>query len=114
NQENDFNKIWVKKTDGNNAGYVAVSDKGEETAFVNFFLVLSEFRGKGVAQELMSHAIEYSRINGATKVLLETYDCLTAARKIYTHFGFTINEQTEFLNKYGRKFKQEFWELNLK
>ena len=113
-QKNDkFTRIWIKEEEGKNAGSIAVSARENNTAFINFLLVLEEFRGKGIARELMEHTREHARRNGFTKLRLETYSCLTAARRLYAALGFCITDPVERMEKYGQTFDREFWEMEI-
>ena len=112
-KDDKFTRIWIKEEEGKNTGSIAVSRRGENTAFINFLLVLDEFRGKGIARGLMEHAREYARRNGFTKLRLETYSCLGTARKLYASLGFCIADPVERMEKYGQTFDREFWELEM-
>lgn len=94
-------------------GSIAVSRISEDTGFINFFLVLPEFRSKGIGTSLFSHVIEYSKNCSLTTLRLETYSCLKAARNLYKDFGFTMVESHQDCHKYGQRFDQEFWERRL-
>ena len=112
-KEDGFTRIWIKEVGGVNAGSIAVSKRGKATVFINFLLVINRYRGRGIAQELMNHALGYAKSAGFQKIRLETYSCLTIARKIYATFGFRISGPIKRLNRYGQSFDQEFWELHL-
>ncbi|WP_022664933.1 GNAT family N-acetyltransferase [Desulfospira joergensenii] len=112
-KDEDFTKIWIKEINGRNAGSIAISEKKKGIAFINFLLVSEEFRGRGIAGELMARAMDHAGRNGYKKLRLETYSCLKTARKIYADLGFHISEPLEEMEKYGRKFDREFWELEL-
>ena len=112
-KDDGFTKIWIKEVDNKNAGSIAISEIDKDIAFINFLLVLEEYRGKGIAQILIKHAIEYGKSNGYKFIRLETYSCLKSARKIYDGLGFKISEKVKKVEKYGQKFDQEFWQLSL-
>lgn len=113
-EKNDgFTRIWIKDSGGDRVGSVAVSRYEEGIAFLNFLLVVKEYRGRGVAHELMNRAIEHAESHGYWKVRLETYSCLRMARKIYAEFGFRIVTPVDKIEKYGQKFEREFWERDL-
>ena len=107
-------KLWIAEVDGKRAGSMAVSKLTEDTAFANFVLVLDRFRGMGIAKTLMNKIIEHSTHSGFKTLRLETYSCLRAARELYKRMGFNMTESTKNVQKYGQRFDQEFWELNLK
>lgn len=112
-QENHFNRILLAIADGHRIGCIAISLKDPETAFINFVLVTSQFRGQGVAHQLMDAVIQHANTNGISSIQLETYRFLEAARKLYQRYGFEIYQINSGLSKYGRVFDQEFWQLKL-
>ena len=109
----DFNLFLIPYVNGHRAGSIAVSKESEKTAFVNFVLVAHEFRGQGIARTMMHHIIKHSRNHNFKTVRLETYSCLTAARKLYKTLGFRLASSNKNVRKYGQNFDQEFWELKL-
>ncbi len=110
---NTFDTFWIYEIEGKRAGSIAISKLSDQVAFINFVLVLNEFRGKGVAQTLMNKAIGHARADGMTIIRLETYSCLKNARKLYKKLGFTITEPPKQIAKFGQSFDQEFWQLGL-
>lgn len=52
--------------------------------------VVPEAQGKGVGKALLSAAIEQSRTNGDTQMVLECFEDNTRARKLYESLGFRI------------------------
>jgi ribosomal protein S18 acetylase RimI-like enzyme len=112
-KKDSFSRLWIKEFDGEKVGSIAISTCSEKTAFLNFLIVLEDHRGKGIAGELMSHAISYAQTNGYESVRLETYSCLETARKLYANLGFKRLAPVETVRKYGQTFDREFWELDL-
>jgi len=109
----NFNLLLVAEIGGERAGSMAVSKSAEQVAFVNFVLVLKQFRGHGIAEKLVGHVIQRSRAAELKILRLETYSCLTSARKLYHKLGFSLVETKQNYCKYGQVFDREFWELNL-
>ncbi len=110
--EDDFNRIWIAMVDDKRAGSVAVRALSEANAFVNFVVVLDEFRGQGIARALMDGMIEHVRKQRFQKIRLETFTCLQAARDLYRDMGFTLVESNA-IHAFGRDLTQEFWQLAL-
>jgi len=50
---NEFNRLWIATAKGIPIGSIAVSLKPNKVAFINFLLVLPEFRGLGVAKKTL-------------------------------------------------------------
>jgi ribosomal protein S18 acetylase RimI-like enzyme len=108
-----FNMIWFATVDGTRIGSIAVSLKPDQTAFINFLLVMTEFRGYGVARMLLDEVISHARDHGVGSISLETYSCLESARKLYARYGFGIATKNVAVSKYGKSFDQEFWSKDL-
>jgi len=111
--EDPFNRIWIKEVDGQRAGSIAVSKMQDGAAFINFVLVLDEYRGRGIADELMRHLIAHVRGSGIQVIRLETYTCLEHARVMYKNLGFSIVSSNDDCHRFGLKLVQEYWELQL-
>ena len=111
--EDSFNRIWIKEVEGQRAGSIAVSRLDDGAAFINFVLVMDEFRGRGIAKELMHHLIEYVREAGIARIRLETYTCLEHARVMYRELGFRIASNEKDCQRFGLTLEQEYWQLDL-
>ena len=111
--DDPFNRIWIKEVDGQRAGSIAVSKQDDGAAFINFVLVLDEYRGRGIAMELMQHLMAYVRDAGIDTIRLETYTCLEHARAMYKKLGFSIASCEENCLRFGQTLTQEYWELRL-
>lgn len=108
-----FNRIFIAHQGDEPIGSVAVSRKTENTAFINFLLVLDHYRRQGIATHLMNRVIEYSQNSGFQKIQLETYSCLMDAREMYRKYRFQLYMVNKKVPKYSQEFDQEFWELRL-
>lgn len=111
--DDPFNQIWIKEVDGQRAGSIAVSKADDGAAFINFVLVLDEFRGKGIALELMHHLMAHVRAAGIQTIRLETYTCLEHARTMYKNLGFSISSCEKNCERFGLTLEQEYWEMQL-
>ena len=112
-EANDFDLFLIPLVNGHRAGSIAVSKASEKTAFVNFVLVVHEFRGQGVATSMMHEVINHARYHHFSTLRLETYSCLENARKLYKKLGFNLVKRNKNVRKYGQLFDQEFWALKL-
>jgi ribosomal protein S18 acetylase RimI-like enzyme len=108
-----FNRLWIASTDYKRVGSIAVSLQHDQTAFVNFLLVKTQYRGYGIARKLLDKVISHSKDNDLEILRLETYSCLESARKLYSKYGFEIYKKNAAVQKYGRTFDQEFWKKTL-
>lgn len=108
-----FDRLSIAEIKGRRAGSIAVSLRPEKVAFLNFLLVMPDYRRRGVATTLMDTVIGHSRDHGARLLRLETYSCLEDARRMYMKYGFELCESSKNIGLYGQVFDQEFWELKL-
>ncbi|WP_427305985.1 GNAT family N-acetyltransferase [Cupriavidus sp. H39] len=92
---------------------IAISERPGDLAFLNFVLVLPEYRGRGVGYAMMRMALEYARTHSLKEVQLETYSCLVAARALYSRLGFRTSKVAPDKKAFGQTFQQEFWTLTL-
>ncbi len=109
----EFNKIWIAQAGHDRVGSIAVSLTQNQAAFINFLLVKKEFRGYGIARQLMEKVIHHSQEFNIRSIRLETYSCLKDARDLYKKYGFEPYDIRSNLEKYGQSFDQEFWEKKL-
>lgn len=109
-KQNAFNMLWVATMNSKPVGSIAVSLKPDQTAFINFLLVETEYQGRGVAKTLMSKVISHCSDHNVGSLCLETYSCLKAARELYKKYGFTLTTKNVAVRKYSQSFDQEFWE----
>lgn len=107
-------KLWIAYADNHKAGSIAVSKKDENTAFINFVMVLPHFRNLKIASMLVNNVKNYASKNNFSVLRLETYSCLKNARSLYKKAGFKIVEKHNNIKKYGHIFDQEFWEFEFK
>ena len=109
----DFDIFIIAEIEGKRVGSIAISKQSETIAFVNFLLVLKAYRGQGIAGALMHKVIQHAKAHPFKRIRLETYSILEAARELYQKLGFTRYEVSANVEKYGRVFDQEYWELKL-
>ena len=116
-ESNDpLNQLWIAEDEsGKRAGSIAVSRLGkaeEGRAFINFVLVVDEFRGSGLARRLMDTVHQHCREQRVRRITLETYTVLQSARRLYDSLGYRILEQNE-VQRFGLKLRQEIWFYDL-
>ena len=110
---NNFDRLLIPHVKGHRAGSIAVSRESEKTAFINFVLVVDEFRHQGVATHMMHEVINHAQQHHFSALRLETYSCLKGARQLYQKIGFELITSNKDVVKYGQQFDQECWQLNL-
>jgi GNAT superfamily N-acetyltransferase len=108
-----FNRIWVGLVEDERVASIAISDRADSVIFLNFVLVLPQYRGKGVGSAMMKLALDHARTHLFKQVQLETYSCLVDARALYGRLNFRMTEVVPEQKAYGKSFDQEFWSLKL-
>src|SRR5919204_629699 len=78
--------IWIVEHNGKHAGSLAMTDEGEGTACVRFFLLDPELRGKGLGRKLLDTA----RAHGFVRAVLKPFSALPAAARLYREHGFRV------------------------
>lgn len=112
--QNAFNKLWIATIEDQPVGSVAVSSRPDQSAFINFLLVIPEFRGRGIARTLMDKVLSHCKYHGVGTLRLETYSCLKSARDLYRKYDFSLSTRNVDVSKYGQSFDQEFWEKHIR
>jgi ribosomal protein S18 acetylase RimI-like enzyme len=91
----DTEAIWIVERDGRHAGSLAMTDEGDGTACVRFFLLDTDLRGRGLGRRLLEELLETARERGFERAVLETFSDLTAAAHLYLEHGFrVVNAET--------------------
>jgi ribosomal protein S18 acetylase RimI-like enzyme len=80
-------------------GCVACYFDNPEDVFVTNVSVLPDHTGKGYARFLLKQAVEYGRVNGKKKALLEVYSQNQNAILFYQKIGFKEYDKTAEINK---------------
>ncbi len=104
-EEACFNNPWSRKsieemlTEASSVAVIAVNDNeaigyasayiGGDMLYINNVAVLSEFRRRGVAKNLLHNLLRYAARNGASEATLEVRTSNTAAKYLYEGCGFT-------------------------
>lgn len=112
-EKSAFDSIWIAEVANQRAGSISVWERSTHEAFINFVLVLDEFRGNGIAKLLLDKVINHCKANHYTTIALETYSSLQGARKIYDKSGFKITKEYKNQQLFGQTLDQEFWEMKL-
>lgn len=83
-------EIWIVERDGIFSGSLALTDEGDGTAMVRWFLLESELRGSGLGRRMLTELIAAARGYGYSQLCLETFSLLRAAASLYRSFGFEV------------------------
>jgi len=72
------------------------STRMKRTWLLNDLYVLQEFRGRGIAKQLIGAAKKLARETKSAGILLETEKTNAVGNRLYPSAGFTIYDQTNF------------------
>ncbi|HTI14637.1 MAG TPA: bifunctional helix-turn-helix transcriptional regulator/GNAT family N-acetyltransferase [Dictyobacter sp.] len=106
-------RIWIAEVNGQFAGCAGLVKENEETAQFRWFMVETQFRGRGIGKTLMQAVIDYCREQNMQRIFLWTVSMLTEARQLYGKFGFTLSERKAEQLLWGQKLSEERWDLEL-
>lgn len=89
------NQIWLAMLDGRIVGSVAIDgeDLGSGEAHLRWFILDDGCRGSGAGRTLMAEAMRFCDERQFPAVQLWTFNKLTAARRLYESFGFTLTKE---------------------
>ncbi|MCA9508859.1 MAG: GNAT family N-acetyltransferase [Myxococcales bacterium] len=87
--------IDVIEVDGVPAGFVSFYRKSTSAGYVWLLAVDKHFRGQGLGQKLMEHALGQLKQQGARFVTLTTRTINTQALKLYLKLGFVEKSRDE-------------------
>ncbi|WP_127561307.1 GNAT family N-acetyltransferase [Nioella ostreopsis] len=110
--EDPSKRLWIAEASGQRIGSIAVSNR-DGAAFLNFVLLDPAARGKGLGHHLVQTALDHARAQGFSRIRLETYSCLIAARALYRAHGFQIIKTDPGWHRFGQSFDREIWQADL-
>lgn len=96
-------KLWrhgnvlIYQVEGKMIGFAAFysNDFINHTAFLSLIAVLEEWRGKGIAKDILEEVINISRKKGMKRLRLEVNKANVHAIRFYTNRGMVVIEENE-------------------
>lgn len=83
-----YEKFWVALEQNKVIGTIALMKNTEHQGFIKRMCVDIKYRGKGLAQELLSKLIDFANNNSYRELYLSTSANMIAAQKFYDKEGF--------------------------
>ncbi|MDU7190592.1 MAG: GNAT family N-acetyltransferase, partial [Enterobacter sp.] len=95
--EKPCNQIWLALLNDKIVGSVAIDgeDLAPGEAHLRWFILDDGCRGHGVGKKLLNEAMRFCDSAGFSAVHLWTFNKLTAARRLYESYGFTLVKEWE-------------------
>lgn len=98
--DNSYNFWYAVNEEGRIIGSIGLKKVDSKTGEIKKFFVISEYRGKGVAQKLMNTLIKSSIKHGFQTLYLGTVGKLYAAQKFYKKSGFNSISREHLPNNF--------------
>ena len=87
--------VWLVERRGRLVGSLALTDEGDGTGRVRWFVLEAALRGQGLGRRLIAELLDEARSAEMRKLVLETFSALTAAARIYRAAGFELRWSRE-------------------
>ena len=105
--------VWIVESGGKLSGSIALTDDGDDTAGLRWFVLEPALRGRGLGRRLVGEVVAEARRHGFARLRLETFSDLRAAARLYREYGFElVHEETR--PRWGREeVTYQHYELRL-
>ena len=105
--------VWIVERDGELAGSLVLTDEGEGTGYLRWYLIDPDLRGRGLGRRMVAELLDEARGAGYRWLRLETFSELRAAAAIYRDAGFRVVAE-ETRPRWGREeITYQHYELEL-
>jgi GNAT superfamily N-acetyltransferase len=105
--------IWLVDGDGDGLlGSLALTDDGDGSGRVRWFVLHPRVRGRGLGRRLLTELLDHARAHAFTHLQLETFSELGTAAQLYRAAGFAcVAAQRE--QRWGRELEVQRYALAL-
>jgi ribosomal protein S18 acetylase RimI-like enzyme len=105
--------IWLVERDGRLAGCLGLTDEGDGSGTLRWFVFEASLRGRGLGRRLVAELVEKAQTDGYERIALETFSDLKAAAHLYRSHGFEL-VSSETGPRWGRNpLTYQHYELEL-
>jgi GNAT superfamily N-acetyltransferase len=105
--------VWIVECGEELSGSIALTDDGDDTAGLRWFVLEPSLRGRGLGRRLVGEVVAEARRHGYARLRLEAFSDLRAAVHLYREYGFDlVHEETG--PRWGReRVTYQHYELRL-
>ena len=104
-------RVWICENSERIVGFLAGVNRGESLQ-LRYFIIVPEYRGKGLGGQLMDLFMEFLRDRGYSHAFLWTTGEQLAAIALYTRYGFRLTEE-KGSNAFGKSLTERKYEVHL-
>jgi ribosomal protein S18 acetylase RimI-like enzyme len=105
--------IAIVEVGGEHAGSIALTQEGEDSAAIRWFVLDAGLRGHGLGRRLLGDMLAHAEQSGYALVWLETFSELEAAAHLYRDHGFRVVSE-DMAPRWGRdRITYQRYELEL-
>lgn len=94
--------VWIVEDGRTHLGSLALTDEGDGSAALRWFVLDPALRGHGLGRRLVGEAVELAEGAGYERIGLETFSELAAAAHLYREQGFGLL-WTDTAPRWGRE-----------
>jgi RimJ/RimL family protein N-acetyltransferase len=106
-------RVRIVERDGELAGSLALTDEGDGTGYLRWYLIEPALRGRGLGRRMVAELLDEARALGYLRLRLETFSELGTAAAIYRDAGFRVVAE-ETGPRWGReKITYQHYELEV-
>lgn len=109
--ESPINSIWTVHYKDKVVGSIAIDGEGlgDGSAHLRWFIIDEGLHGYGIGRTLLDAAINFCDATGFEKVTLWTFKGLDAARRLYEHYGFVLQDEHDG-SQWGKRMTEQRFE----
>jgi GNAT superfamily N-acetyltransferase len=104
--------VRILERRGEVVGSLALTDEGDGSGCLRWFLISPVLRGRGLGRRLVAELIAEARDRGYRRLWLETFSDLRIAAAIYRDAGFVLVGE-EAGPRWGREITYQHYEMEL-
>ena len=112
NYDPQKDRVWICEDQNRFIGFLLLMHRENNLAQLRYFLLLPEYRGKGIGSRLMQLFLEFLKEKGYHGSFLWTTREQEMAASLYKRYGFELTEEKDS-NAFGKPLIEQRYELFL-